>query len=170
MIVNQLLLDSELISPSHYPLLREVVRRYPYFTLARYGLLLALERGFDQGLCDPKELERARAIASATLTFKPFPCMLDPMCDKGQGDLIDEFLEKPEPWNAPQELSGQEQPEDISIESATLSEDAISETLAKIYAAQGLTQEASEIYYKLSLKYPEKSVYFAALIDSLSEN
>ena len=44
------------------------------------------------------------------------------------------------------------------------------ETLAQIYAEQGYTEEAKQIYSKLSLRYPEKSVYFAALIEKLDKN
>jgi hypothetical protein len=42
-----------------------------------------------------------------------------------------------------------------------------SETLAAIYAAQGNVQRAIKIYQKLSLRYPEKSRYFAAQIENL---
>ena len=45
--------------------------------------------------------------------------------------------------------------------------DFCTETLAQIYAEQGYTEEAKQIYSKLSLRYPEKSVYFAALIEKL---
>lgn len=41
------------------------------------------------------------------------------------------------------------------------------ETLAGIYLEQGYVDMAREIYSQLSLRYPEKSVYFAALIDRL---
>ncbi|MBO6237170.1 MAG: hypothetical protein J6N50_00080 [Bacteroidales bacterium] len=41
------------------------------------------------------------------------------------------------------------------------------ETLAQIYLEQGYRQEALDIYSKLSLRYPEKSVYFAALIEEI---
>ena len=46
--------------------------------------------------------------------------------------------------------------------------DLVSETLAQIYADQGHPERAKEIYIKLSLQSPEKSAYFASLIDNLN--
>ena len=43
------------------------------------------------------------------------------------------------------------------------------ETLAQIYAEQGYFDQAKHIYSKLILAYPEKSAYFAALIQKLNE-
>ncbi|MCR4825215.1 MAG: hypothetical protein K5849_07675 [Bacteroidales bacterium] len=43
------------------------------------------------------------------------------------------------------------------------------ETLAKIYLEQGYPDEALDIYSKLILRYPEKSVYFAALIEKINK-
>ena len=45
----------------------------------------------------------------------------------------------------------------------------VSETLAEIYAAQELYQRSIEIYEKLILLNPEKSAYFAALIETVKE-
>lgn len=45
--------------------------------------------------------------------------------------------------------------------------DLVSETLAQIFVKQGNFQKAIEIYTKLTLKYPEKRDYFAALIKKL---
>ena len=45
--------------------------------------------------------------------------------------------------------------------------DLCTETLARIYAEQGYYDQAKDIYSKLILAYPEKSVYFAALIEKL---
>ena len=50
------------------------------------------------------------------------------------------------------------------------SEEFCTETLAQIYLEQGYLAEAKKIYSKLSLRYPEKSVYFATLIDEIDKN
>lgn len=44
------------------------------------------------------------------------------------------------------------------------------ESLAEVYASQGYLDAAKEIYSKLSLRYPEKSVYFATLIEKIDKN
>ena len=46
-------------------------------------------------------------------------------------------------------------------------DDFCTETLAEIYAEQGYPEEARRIYSKLILFYPEKSAYFASLIEKL---
>ena len=43
------------------------------------------------------------------------------------------------------------------------------ETLAWIYADQGYYTEAKKIYSRLILRYPEKSAYFASLIEKLDK-
>ena len=45
--------------------------------------------------------------------------------------------------------------------------DFCTETLAQIYADQGYPDQAKQIYSRLSLRFPEKSAYFAALIEKL---
>ena len=43
------------------------------------------------------------------------------------------------------------------------------ETLAQIYAEQGYYDQSKEIYSKLILAYPEKSAYFASLIQKIEQ-
>ncbi len=60
--------------------------------------------------------------------------------------------------------------EDLQAEEPEEGFDFCTETLAEIYAEQGYLDEAKQIYSKLSLRNPEKSVYFAALIEKLDKN
>jgi hypothetical protein len=57
--------------------------------------------------------------------------------------------------------------EKMAMESITLNDDIVSETLAEIWARQHQYQTAIHIYQKLSLLNPNKSAYFAQKIKEL---
>ena len=52
--------------------------------------------------------------------------------------------------------------------SGQIDEDFCTEPLAQIYAEQGYFEQAKHIYSRLLLKFPEKSAYFASLIEKLN--
>ncbi len=83
--------------------------------------------------------------------------------EKSKSDLIDEFI-KNEPGITRQKTAFFNPVKAAKI-SIVDEENIISETLAKIYTDQGLFEKAISTYKKLSLKFPEKSTYFAALIE-----
>ncbi|MGL5890600.1 MAG: hypothetical protein ACRC3B_11980, partial [Bacteroidia bacterium] len=58
-------------------------------------------------------------------------------------------------------------PVNMAKQSVQESDEFITETLARIYVKQGNLSKAIRAYQKLSLKFPEKSTYFAALIEEL---
>lgn len=98
----------------------------------------------------------------------PDPSLVDtdPPKSKVPADqLIDKFI-KQEPRITPSK-SAFYSPINMARRSIIESDDIVSETLANIYAQQGNFQKAISFYTKLSLRFPEKSRYFAALIKEL---
>lgn len=82
-------------------------------------------------------------------------------------DLIDKFInEEPVIQTPRKEFFSTEE---SSRQSIVDKENIVSETLAGIYINQGYYQKAIKIYYKLMLKYPEKSSYFAGQIEKLDK-
>ncbi|MBL0097065.1 MAG: hypothetical protein IPP46_11725 [Bacteroidetes bacterium] len=100
----------------------------------------------------------------------PDPSLVDtdpPKPKKPSGELIDKFI-KQEPRITPSKSTFYS-PVNMAKKSVQEPDDIISETLAGIYANQGNFQKAILFYEKLSLKFPEKSRYFAALIEELKK-
>ncbi len=83
----------------------------------------------------------------------------------GKNKLILTFLrDDPGPIRADKKTVARE---DVSLASIREHDGFITDTLAQIYVKQGLYAKAIYAYEKLSLKYPEKSAYFAAQIEKI---
>lgn len=87
-----------------------------------------------------------------------------------QKALIDKIIESSPGVIRPKEDQKFFTPERKAKESLLENEHLVTETLAKIYAMQGNTAKAIRSYEILSLKYPQKSAYFASLIQKLKQN
>lgn len=88
-----------------------------------------------------------------------------------QSRLIDDFLREPVERITPAAAKPISQSEAKAIEERSVSEndEILTETLASIYLKQGKTEKAVSIFKKLSLKYPEKSSYFASRIAEIQK-
>jgi hypothetical protein len=94
-------------------------------------------------------------VSGKGFPFRPLP----------KDKLLEEFIRDNE--NDTDDRSGFFSPEETARKSIEENEDVLSETLARLVAAQGKNDKAIKIYQKLMLKYPQKSSYFAAQIEKL---
>ncbi len=79
--------------------------------------------------------------------------------------LVEQFIKDEPRLNV--KKSGFYNPVNMAKKSVQESDEFVTETLARIYAKQGNHFKAIRAYQKLSLKFPEKTAYFAALIEEL---
>jgi tetratricopeptide (TPR) repeat protein len=87
-----------------------------------------------------------------------------------QRDLIDTFIENEKDLGKIKPRQSNENHEDLSERSTSLSDDMVSENLASILQKQGKKEKAIDIYKKLIWKFPQKRTYFATLIEELKNN
>lgn len=107
----------------------------------------------------PQVPEKIQTEKSAETTKRPTSLHTE--------QIIEKFIQE-EPRIEPSK-SEFYSPGNMARKSLIEHDDLISETLAGIYARQGNKQKAIDMYLKLSLKFPEKSAYFATLIKNLEE-
>lgn len=139
----------------------EWLERYPWFTAARM-----LRRSLT-GRPDPH-----LSLTDNDRGLLPGPLEVDAeaLLHLSADDIIDRFLQEKELRIVARE--GEPEPSEEIVTEAELSEeeDLVTEELAEVYLHQGLKREALAIYRRLSLLNPEKSVYFAEIIEKLETN
>lgn len=113
-----------------------------------------------------KQIEKDRQLKAQKeeLELKP-PKRKKP--EKAASELIDSFI-KTEP-SITRHKAAFFNPADAAKDSVMDEENIVSETLAEIYFDQKKFKKSIRIYKKLSLKFPEKSSYFAARIEKVAE-
>ncbi len=130
----------------------------PGFSVPDYSDLLELETDQDE----PGQIEGA---ASAEIERE---ASAQGATRNRQAELIDKFIlanPRIEPIREPPKLPA----EDLSAIPSDKTRGFVTETLARIYINQGYYSKAIDIYTELSLKFPEKSSYFASQIEIVKE-
>lgn len=137
----------------------------------------------------PEEQEKAEKKTGDTLNKEPaesgkhsfgqwFDYLGDPSAEAGvtkdtpleqRDDLIDKFLQENPRISQRQKTESVEENDDLALDSISEKDDFFTDTLAKIYLRQGYYSKAIFAYEKLSLKYPEKSSYFASQIKKIND-
>jgi hypothetical protein len=85
-------------------------------------------------------------------------------------DLIEQFI-KVNPTIQPrsENISERSEVSDLNDDPENENDEYITETLSRIYLKQGHYQKAIDSFSRLSLKFPEKSVYFAQQIEEIKK-
>ncbi len=85
----------------------------------------------------------------------------------GNTGLIDDFLAQGARFKVPAPGEQAKPGVDLAEKAAALSDDIVTEKFADLLVSQSKFKEALESFQKLSLKFPEKSIYFAARIEEV---
>ncbi|MEO5584770.1 MAG: hypothetical protein ABIQ75_04880 [Flavobacteriales bacterium] len=111
----------------------------------------------------PAQPASAEIPAPAVPPLSPVVAAILP--DLSPGELMEQFIQRssPLPTAAKAEFFTPQQAAKRSLQDDGL----VSETLARIHEKQGNFAKAKEVYDRLAVKHPEKSVYFAALSKAL---
>ncbi len=81
--------------------------------------------------------------------------------------LIDSFLASGATFNHHESADRPNRTKEIVDRADTISDDIVTEGFANLLFAQGNLPKALEAFEKLSFKFPEKSIYFAARVEEI---
>ncbi|MDD4108306.1 MAG: tetratricopeptide repeat protein [Prolixibacteraceae bacterium] len=188
----KLLRNPVLLGKETLPELQKITEDYPYFHAAVFLLLknlhLSGSPGFTEtlkrsaiGIPDRKRLymylHSLRESAGGDYYFEQTDSKIrqtiadDKSNQVPENNLIDKFLSH-EPRGIKIEKDSQvkvSEKNEIVEKSLAETDELITETLAMIYFQQKKYEKALDAFKKLSLKYPEKSVYFASRIEEIEK-
>ncbi len=183
---HKLLEDPSKLNEETLPALKELVAEKPAFQLAWMLLLKNLKMlqspEFDNFLgkgafyitdrrrlyhflmTEDKQAEQEmQALSGEYISTGSYRLEAEDTPSETLSDLVKTLRKKVPEKQVTKETEGAEEPEKKEAPAF------VTETLAKIYLKQGMYKQAILAYEKLSLKYPEKNIYFAAQIEEVKK-
>ena len=190
---HELLSNPALLSGESVAELKDLVMKFPFFQagwiLYLKNLYVAGDKNFElvlnkvaAGIPDRKRLYSFLHSEAENLSAESYfeqtgirPHHIERSSEKSDsdGELIDKFLSAEHGSirmeKQIKENCSLEHENEIAEKSVAETDELITETLAMIYFEQKKYDKALEAFKKLSLKYPEKSVYFANRIEEIEK-
>ncbi|MBR4000812.1 MAG: hypothetical protein IKI89_00400 [Bacteroidales bacterium] len=155
--------------------LSALVTRYPWFGAARKALCCrtgqfadAALYVFDRGILAKAAAEAGVSAQSVKEYVRKAPMEQKVVVIGGDYFSQDAYDSVRSAQEAPAAPVAKKKDASAAPQAMPLDDVYITETLAEIYAQQGYLEQAKNIYSKLILRYPEKSAYFATLIEKLN--
>ncbi len=174
------------------PGLKELTEKYPFFqaawllylknlkitnhpqfgeTLKKVAVMVPDRKQMYRYLNDSDSRTFFHPYLEQSLAKEPLYRLEDDENKESGNSLIDKFLQaKPAPLrmdNHTDETNSSGAANEILERSNAEDDELITETLAMIYFEQKKYEKALDAFQKLSLKYPEKSIYFATRIEEI---
>ena len=134
-----------------------LLEEYPWFSMAR-------------AISEYEAAGRVTLPSGATSSLVLGVVRGDVIGEESEGEIIDRFLGLDDYRIVADEATSDAEAAVLTEAELDDEDDLVSEELAEVYLAQGLKNEAIEIYRKLSLLNTEKSIYFARKIEDLTTN
>jgi len=117
-----------------------------------------------------EELQEEESFESRISSFESSARRIQkPSVVEVQKSIIDKFIQK-QPKITPGKAAEYTNTQNLGKDSLEEDMTFVTETMAKLYAAQGKIDKAKKVYRQLIALHPEKSIYFAAQLKNLNQN
>jgi len=190
--ILKLLKNGALLSDTTLPQTEQLVMDYPWYAAAwalyaknlkitgrsgfeealKKAALLSPDRKWLKNLMTGAGLSEKHTRTAEEYTIPELPAEEHLNASESRVDksrLIEDFLEKGGRFNTFSEDESGKQTVDLSERAVSFNDEIVTESFANILVQQKKIGEAIEVFKKLSLKFPEKSIYFAARIEEIKK-
>jgi hypothetical protein len=184
--------NPDLLSGTTLPRLEQLVKEYPWFqtgwilyaknleilkhedylSVLSHTSLMVSDRKWLKNFIEgnAKKVRNVKIAEEYQLDIPDIPIRDDHFEGAVKSDktrLIEDFLEKGATFKSIAAEDSEQQPVDLAAKAVAINDEIVTEKFATLLVRQKKYEAAINAFEKLSLKIPEKSIYFAARIEEV---